>query len=207
MLPTKTLKCTGCKDRFPRDDMISTRAGNFHSSECILEYSRKPAAVKKVAKVKHQERKENHLPWALERTKRDFNRFIVLLDEDWPCISCGKHKEIYHAGHFKSVGAMPQLRFHPVNVHKQCAGCNLKVKHSKYAENRMEEEYAEGIVTRYGQEMLDWLNGPHPMTHPTANDCMLIRQLVNEEWRTIRRDEGASRDWRALRSDTILSIL
>jgi len=201
------LKCTGCKDRFPREQMISTRAGNFHSSECILAYSRKPAAVKKVQKVKTQERKENWLPWQIKRTTEDFNRLMVLLDEDMPCISCGEFKEIYHAGHFKPKSAFPQIRHHPANVHKQCAECNLKTKHSKMHENRMEEDYALGIVARYGQEMLDWLNGPHPMTHPTADDCKLIRKIVNEEWRSIRRDQCATMDWRSIRSDSILTVL
>tara|TARA_R110000803_G_scaffold166755_6_gene230049 strand:- start:1223 stop:1843 length:621 start_codon:yes stop_codon:yes gene_type:complete len=206
-MPGAKLKCTGCKDRFPREQMINTRAGNFCSSECILEYSRKPAAVKKVAKVKHQARKENHLPWQIERTRRDFNRFIVTLDEVMPCISCGRHREIYHCGHFKTVAAFPQLRFHPANAFKQCAGCNLKTKHSKAAENTMEQDYALGLVARCGQEHLDWINGPHPMTNPTASDLQLIRKLVNEEWRVIRRDGWPTRDWHGFRGDTLLEIL
>ena len=44
-----------------------------------------------------------------------FNEWIRLRDADRPCVSCGRHHEgQYHAGHYRSVGANPELRFVPL---------------------------------------------------------------------------------------------
>ncbi|MBB0618613.1 recombination protein NinG, partial [Escherichia coli] len=61
----------------------------------------------------------------LREAQQAFNEFIRLRDADHPCISCGRHHEgQYHAGHYRTVAASPELRFEPLNVHKQCAPCN-----------------------------------------------------------------------------------
>ncbi|MBF3209581.1 recombination protein NinG, partial [Pseudomonas aeruginosa] len=61
----------------------------------------------------------------LREAQQAFNEFIRLRDADQPCISCGRHHDgQYHAGHYRTVAASPELRFEPLNVHKQCAPCN-----------------------------------------------------------------------------------
>ncbi|HEJ2113501.1 TPA: recombination protein NinG, partial [Pseudomonas aeruginosa] len=58
----------------------------------------------------------------LREAQQAFNEFIRLRDADQPCISCGRHHDgQYHAGHYRTVAASPELRFEPLNVHKQCA--------------------------------------------------------------------------------------
>jgi len=54
-----------------------------------------------------------------------FNRYIRIRDDALPCVSCGRlHQGQWHAGHYLSTGARPELRFEPDNVHKQCQPCN-----------------------------------------------------------------------------------
>lgn len=61
----------------------------------------------------------------LREAQAAFNEFIRWRDWDRPCISCGRfHDGQYHAGHYRSVGSHPELRFDENNVHKQCAPCN-----------------------------------------------------------------------------------
>src|SRR5690606_27037161 len=61
----------------------------------------------------------------LRETQAAFNEWIRERDRDLPCISCGRHHQgQWHAGHYRTVGANPELRFNPLNVHKQCAPCN-----------------------------------------------------------------------------------
>jgi hypothetical protein len=61
----------------------------------------------------------------IKKTQKVFNEFIRLRDKDLPCISCGKHRPMYHAGHYRSTGSHPELRFNEDNCHKQCPHCNL----------------------------------------------------------------------------------
>ena len=48
-------------------------------------------------------------------------------DAELGCVSCDKPKDWggqWHAGHYKTVGARPDLRFNEKNCHKQCSVCN-----------------------------------------------------------------------------------
>ena len=49
-------------------------------------------------------------------------------DKDLSCISCGKPASNtpndWDAGHYRSVGSAPHLRFNVLNIHKQCKHCN-----------------------------------------------------------------------------------
>lgn len=61
----------------------------------------------------------------LAEAQEAFNRFIRARDKDKPCVSCGRHHQgQYHAGHFLSRAARPDLRFCEDQVHKQCSACN-----------------------------------------------------------------------------------
>ena len=53
-----------------------------------------------------------------------FNTYIRQRDKGRPCISCGTLTGQMHAGHYRSVGSAPHLRFNENNVHVQCATCN-----------------------------------------------------------------------------------
>ena len=106
------------------------------------------AARKRAAKSKGD--------WAKE-AQREFNRFIRLRDDALPCISCGRHhKGQYHAGHYKTIGANPELRFHEQNCHKQCAPCNNHLSGNI-------GKYRPALMLKIGEEELLHLEGPH---HP-----------------------------------------
>ena len=84
---------------------------------------RKAATERKADQVKRDKLK-SRAEWARE-AQSAFNSFIRLRDADLPCVSCGRyHGGQYHAGHYLSVGAHPELRFNELNVNKQCAPCN-----------------------------------------------------------------------------------
>ena len=54
-----------------------------------------------------------------------FNRSIRARAEALRCISCGRHHtDVRDAGHYRSDGAQPALRFHEDDTHKQCVPCN-----------------------------------------------------------------------------------
>ena len=108
----------------------------MHSYECAVELAkqdREKRLAKEQKKQRSAQRKRDKETRDRLKSRSDhlreaqtvFNKFIRLRDEKAPCISCGRHhKGQYHAGHYRSTGACPELRFEELNVHKQCAPCN-----------------------------------------------------------------------------------
>lgn len=80
-----------------------------------------------------------------------FNQFIRLRDKDLPCISCGRyHQGQWHAGHYRSVGSSPELRFCEENVHKQCSPCNNHLSGNIV-------NYRPRLIEKIGLERVEWL--------------------------------------------------
>lgn len=101
----------------------------YCSVKCLAEHT----AEKRIKAQERKERKE--LREAKEKVKTRsqwqkeaqtaFNAYIRERDKDQPCISCGRfHDGQYHAGHYRTTAAAPQLRFDERQVWKQCAPCN-----------------------------------------------------------------------------------
>ena len=104
-----------------------------------------------------------------KKIQTEFNKYIRLRDKDKPCISCGRHHQgQYHAGHYRSVGACPELRYDERNCFKQCAPCNNHLSGNLI-------EYRINLVKKYGQSAVDFLEGKHEplnLTIPEAKDLL-----------------------------------
>lgn len=105
----------------------------------------------------------------MRETQAVFNEWIRLRDADLPCVSCGRHHQgQYHAGHYRTVAANPEIRFEPLNVWKQCAPCNNH-KSGDIVNYRIE------LVKRIGAEKVEWLEGPHKAKRYTIEDLKAIK--------------------------------
>lgn len=114
----------------------------------------------------------------LKEAQAAFNSFIRERDRDLPCISCGRHHQgQWHAGHYRTVGANPALRFDPLNVHKQCAPCNNHKSGDIV-------NYRINLVAKIGAQAVEWLEGPHEPQRYSIDDLKVIkakyRALVRE---------------------------
>lgn len=118
----------------------------------------------------------------LKEAQQAFNAFIRERDALLPCVSCGRHHEgQWHAGHYRTVGANPELRFEPLNVWKQCAPCNNH-KSGDIVNYRIE------LVRRIGPEKVEWLEGRHEPKRYTIEQLQeikakyraLVRQMKGE---------------------------
>ena len=109
-----------------------------------------------------------------------FNAFIRERDADQPCISCGRwHNGQYHAGHYLSVGARPELRFTESNVHKQCAPCNTHLSGNAVL-------FRRGLVAKLGLEIVEWLEGPHEPRRDTVDSLKAIKAHYTVETKHIK---------------------
>lgn len=155
--------CKVCKQSFePSRPMARVCSLECAKSLAISDRlkAEKVASIKerKADKVK-REKLKSRADWARE-AQAAFNAYIRLRDADLPCISCGRHHTgQYHAGHYLSVGARPELRFNEFNVNKQCAQCNT------YNSGNI-AKYRLGLIEKQGLEVVEALEGPHlPMNY------------------------------------------
>ncbi|MDR6163497.1 recombination protein NinG [Pseudomonas fluorescens] len=108
------------------------------------------------------------------------NAWVRLRDAALPCVSCGRHHDgQYHAGHYRTVGSNPALRFEPLNIHKQCAPCNNH-KSGDIVNYRIE------LVKRIGAELVEWLEGPHEPKRYTIEDLKAITAEYRAKTRELR---------------------
>lgn len=122
----------------------------------------------------------------MREAQQAFNAWVRLRDDHLPCVSCGRHHEgQYHAGHFRTTASAPELRFEPLNVHKQCAPCNNHLSGNIV-------NYRAELVNRIGAEKLDWLEGPHEPKRYTIEDLKEIKATYREKVRELKKaSQGA----------------
>lgn len=110
-----------------------------------------------------------------------FNAWIRERDIGLRCVSCGRHHNgQWHAGHYRTVGGNPELRFEPLNVWRQCAPCNNH-KSGDIVNYRIE------LVKRIGAEKVGWLEGPHEPTKYTIDDLKALTAHYRELTRELKR--------------------
>ncbi|MDV2861829.1 recombination protein NinG [Phytobacter ursingii] len=125
------------------------------------------------------------LSYFIKQAQHAFNEFIRYRDRDLPCISCGRHHDgQYHAGHFRTTGASPELRFDEDNCHKQCSACNNHLSGNLTA-------YRPALIAKIGQARFDALMGPHALPKWSREDYIRIRDEYRAKLRDLKKQEAA----------------
>jgi hypothetical protein len=146
-------------------------------------------ARKSLAQVERKEikvRKEKLKSRAdhLKDAQTAFNAWVRERDALLPCISCGRHHDgQYHAGHYRTVGANPEIRFEPLNVWKQCAPCNNHLSGNLI-------NYRIALLQRIGPEKVAWLEGPHEPKKYTIDDLKALTAHYRELTRELKRAQA-----------------
>lgn len=183
--PSRTRRCKVCKEQFAPLRSLQVAC----SVECAQKFAaneREKADYRK--DVIRRLALKSRADW-LREAQAEFNAYIRLRDADLPCVSCGRfHDGQWHAGHYLSVGARPELRFNADNVHKQCQPCNTHLSGNAIA-------FRIGLIGRIGQAQVEALEGQHPPMKYTIDDAKRIKA----EYRAKRKTLLAERenDWEA----------
>jgi hypothetical protein len=140
-------------------------------------------AAKEKAERKETRRRREKLKtraqWQKE-AQQAFNAYIRERDSGKPCVSCGRHHEgQWHAGHYLSTGARPELRFDEANCHKQCQPCNTHLSGNIV-------RYRAQLIHRIGAAELERLEGPQVQVKCTSDDLKAIRDEYRAKTRGIR---------------------
>ena len=185
----KPKKCVHCQETFtPRRGSIGQKVCSPTCAIAVAPDNREKAdkAIERQKVLDHRaakkriKRKADHA----REAQTAFNAWIRLRDAALPCVSCGRHHQgQYHAGHFRTVAGSPELRFEPLNVHKQCAPCNNH-KSGDIVNYRLE------LVRRIGEEKLAWLEGPHEPKRYTVEDYQAITAHYRKAARELKAAQG-----------------
>lgn len=136
----------------------------------------------KVRKEKLKSRGEH-----LRDAQAAINEFVRLRDAHLPCISCDSLPDDqdlltgsrWDAGHYRSVGACPELRFEPLNIHRQCVKCNRNLSGNAV-------EYRIRLVQRIGADLVAWLEGPHQPRKYTVDEIKAITAYYRAKTRELK---------------------
>lgn len=189
----KKCKAPGCGKPF-KPSMTTQRVCSVACAKAMAKDPKlQEVAAKAITKQKREELQERREKLKTRRehmaeAQTAFNAYIRERDASLPCISCDSspsdHDLItgsrWDAGHYRSVGACPELRFEPLNVHRQCVKCNRNLSGNAV-------EYRIRLVKRIGVDAVEWLEGPHKALRLTIEDLQAIKTLYRQKLKDLRR--------------------
>ena len=153
-----------------------------------LERARKSLAQVERREIKVRKEKLKSRADHLREAQAAVNEYVRLRDAHLPCISCDSTPNDndlmtgsrWDAGHYRSVGACPELRFEPLNIHRQCVRCNRNLSGNAV-------EYRIRLVQRVGVDKVNWLEGPHSARKYTVDEIKVIKAEYRAKTRELKR--------------------
>ena len=174
----KQKKCRSCGDSFTPFQTTQVAC----SGKCALELVRvkkKKARRKETAQMRRAANLKDR-SFQLKRAQYYFNAFIRERDAGLPCISCALTGNKMTAGHYRSVGSAPELRFNEDNCHGQCWwNCNRNLSGNIIA-------YRPALLLKIGAARLDIIEGPHPAANLTLSDIIEIKETYRAKTKALR---------------------
>ncbi|MBC9743266.1 recombination protein NinG [Pseudomonas syringae] len=193
-LQSKTPKAKKCRVPECGASFVPRKLGQAVCSPAcaIIDAPRNQAKARKaLAQVERSEikaRKEKLKPRSdhMRDTQTAFNAWIRERDAGQPCISCGTTADVQMcAGHFRTVGSCPELRFEPLNVHLQCnRNCNMGKSGNLLG-------YRPGLLAKIGAEALAWVEGPHEPQKYTIQELKALTAKYRALTRELKKGQAA----------------
>lgn len=187
--------CKICKARFKPATLHGWWCTEEHREQLI----KKLASEARQKRIQQQERRRKEttqqerrnlkirklavkpLSYFAKQAQTEFNAFIRERDAGLPCISCGRfHDGQYHAGHYRTVGANPALRFSEENCHQQCAPCNNHLSGNI-------ESYTPAIIQKIGEKAYQLLMKHHDLPRWKREDYERIRDEYKAKRKALKK--------------------
>jgi len=185
-------KCRYCKAELPKvkDCTEAVQAKGFcsfdHMAKHGLEKARQTKEKQERKELKARKEKLKTKGELVKEAEREFNRFVRMRDHGEPCISCGslptqKRGGTMDAGHYRSKGSCPELRFEELNCNAQCVKCNRDLSGNVV-------EYRIRLKQKIGAKNLDWLEGPHDAKNYTIEDLKEIKAKYRKKANELKNE-------------------
>ncbi len=181
-------KCKICGDSYlPLNTLQKTCLTPLYA----LEHHRASEKKKRRKELRQAKQKLKSRSQWLKEAQTVFNRYIRNRDRGKPCISCGERlgetPNTWDCGHYRSVGAAPELRFEEANAHRQCKSCNgghFRKTNFVVTEERKETiraMYRVNLIRRIGLPKVEWVEGPHPPAKWTIEEIKEIKDTISKK--------------------------
>lgn len=192
----KPRKCASCKTAFTPARSMQ----RVCSPACASAWAKKVAA-QKAARAEREERKDIAARKKSLKTRREWlaecqavvNRVARLRDllAGYGCISCGsipraRYGGAMDAGHFRSVGSAPHLRFYLPNIRAQCKKCNRDLAGSH-------SEYRKGMIERDGIERVEHIESMQGAAKWSIEYLKRLKRVMQKKARQLERRIEAKR--------------
>jgi hypothetical protein len=189
-------RCTVCKDKFKQQRPMQAVCSPACATAHMLREKAKQTA-KLVREKKAAQRAERAATKAaLEKLKtkgewladlqRVFNAYIRERDRYQSCICCGRTNikdyltgSAWDAGHYRSVGSAPHLRFDERNVHRQLVHCNRDRSGNAV-------EYRRGLIARIGLDAVEALEADQTPRNYTIDDLKRMKAEYASKLRALK---------------------
>lgn len=186
----KPKKCAACRSVFVPQRSMQKVCG----PKCAADWATKVAA-QKAARANRDERKSLAERKAKLKTRREWiaeaqavvNKVARLRDilAGHGCISCGarpqqKYGGTIDAGHYRSVGSAPHLRFFLTNISAQCTRCNRDLGGSAV-------NYRKGLVERIGIERVEEIESMQWTAKWSIEYLQRLKKVMNKKARRLER--------------------
>lgn len=139
------------------------------------------ASKKRMTALKEKNKTKHEL---VREAQSAVNKYIRLRDETKCCISCGRPllgEQLgggFDAGHYRSRGSAPHLRFYTLNIHGQCKRCN-RYDGGNY------HQYRIGLIERLGEEKVQQIEADDRPRHYSDDDLRRIKQIFTKKCRLL----------------------
>nr|DAF69911.1 MAG TPA: NinG recombination protein [Caudoviricetes sp.] len=126
----------------------------------------------------------------IREAQQAFNEYIRTRDQaaGHLCISSGKPLDwsgnAVDAGHYRSVGSAPHLRFDERNCHAQSKQDNRFLSGNAV-------DYRIGLIARIGQEAVDALESDQSVRKYTVDEIKAIKATYRAKTRELKRGDAA----------------
>lgn len=186
-------RCAICRSEFAKRSMTHKTC----SPDCAEQYGREKArqlAEKQKRKEAKAERLNDRERKEALKTRSDyikevqvvFNAFIRERDKDQLCICCDKPLGFgdvggrFDAGHYRSVGSAPHIRFDERNCHGQRKVCN------RYGSGRA-VDYRLGLIRRLGMEAVEAIERNQAPKHYSIEDLKGLKACFREKLKDLKK--------------------
>lgn len=183
-------KAKGCEQQFIPRNSMHCACGPACAHSIVRAKAEKAEQRKRSDERKKdretRDRLKTRSDW-MKEAQREFNRFIRARDAEETCICCGQPLGLgdvggsYDAGHYRSVGSAPHLRFDERNCHAQRKQCN------RYGSGGA-VDYRLGLIQRYGLAMVDAIEADQTNRHYTIQDLKQIRDTYRQKARELEKE-------------------
>jgi len=179
----KPKRCRVCRQQFQPRNSLQRVCG----LKCSLEFARYDRV--KAQRAKDRERKVKL------KTRGDYTReaqaavnaYVRARDAGRGCMACGNQwrgngitGSGWDAGHYRSRGAAPHLRFHLLNIWRVCSRCNRELSGNIV-------EMRKGMVARLGEKRVQELEHDQRERKYSVEDLQRIKSLFNRRARHYRK--------------------